>query len=497
MAPVRHPRLQSCCVLLCLVATVAATAPARGQDWLMLESGGFTVVSDLGEGDVREWAEEFENFLTALHRLLPLNRRLLPPLTAVVFKRSGGFAPYRLRTESGLVGGNSGIFINSSTWSVIGMPGVRGAATDHSTTYHEAVHWFMSADPTRYPLWFSEGIAELFSTFEVEDGQSKWARPIPEHLDYLQFSGLQPMAEFLEVSQDQAMHVNATYYSQAWLFVHYLTFGRPDGPGLLSRFLIASGEQPPLEAFRGVFAIEPAEMDELLRDYLRQDRFNTGGNPAETSGGTEFEVVPAPQEMVEISLARLALGTRNFEQFETHIANVRAIAPDSPEPYDLLAAWQAQTEPGEFELFLDEAIARGSVDARTWELKAIARTRALRRNGPLFTTAAFDSADAREIADYLTQSIRLRPLNRTAFRLLADVLYSVDSTSDADMEAVEIGSIVYPREAAIPMGQAALALKNGDTSEAERLVELALGDTYGLEGAERSAAEALRRSLDQ
>jgi hypothetical protein len=497
MARVRHLWLKSCCYLLCLVAMVAVATPARAQDWLMLESEGFTVVSDLGEGDVREWAEEFENFLTALHRLLPLNRRLLPPLTAVVFKRSGGFAPYRLRTESGLVGGNSGIFINSFTWSVIGMPGVRGAESDHSTTYHEAVHWFMSADPTRYPLWFSEGIAELFSTFEVADGQSKWARPIAEHLDYLQFAGLQPMAEFLEVSQDQAMHANATYYSQAWLFVHYLTFGRPDGPALLSRFLIASGERPPLEAFREVFAIEPGEMDDLLRDYLQQDRFNTGGNPAEDSGGTEFPVTPAPQETVEISLARLALGTRNYELFEMHIANARAIAPESPEPYDLLASWYAQTERDDFESFLDEAIARGSVDARTWELKAIARTRALRRNGPLFTMAAFDAGDAREIADYLTQSIRLRPLNRTAFRLLADVLYSVDSTSDADMEAVEIGSIVYPREAAIPMGQAALALKSGDTTEAGRLVGLALGDTYRLEGAERSAAEALRRRLAQ
>jgi len=495
MAPVRNFRFRACLALLALLA--AAAAPARAQEWLVLEAEGFTVVSDLGERDTREWASEFESFLAALHRLLPLNRRLLPPLTAVVFKRSGGFAPYRLRTESGLVGGNSGIFINSSTWSVIGMPGVRGAESDHSTTYHEAVHWYMSADPTRYPLWFSEGIAELFSTFEIADGQSKWARPIPRHLDYLRTTGLQPMTEFLAVSQDEAMHVNATYYSQAWLFVHYLTFGRPDGPGLLSRFLIASGEEPPLEAFREAFAIAHGEMDDLLRDYLQQDRFNTGGNPAETTGGSNFTVAPAPPETVEISLARLALGTRNFELFEMHIANVRAVAPESPEPYDLLASWYAQTGRDDFEPFLDEAIARGSVDARTWELKAIAQARASRRNVPLFTPAALEPAAAREIADYLTQSIRLRPLNRTAFRLLADVLYSVDAIRESDAEAIEIGSIVYPREAAIPLGQAAIALGDGDAAEAERLVDLALGRAFRLEGTERGAVEALRRRLGE
>ena len=495
MVPVRNFRFRACLALLVLLST--AGAPARAQDWLVLEAEGFTVVSDLGERDVREWAGEFENFLAALHRLLPLNRRLLPPLTAVVFKRSGGFAPYRLRTESGLVGGNSGIFINSSTWSVIGMPGVRGAASDHSTTYHEAVHWYMSADPTHYPLWFSEGIAELFSTFEIADGQSKWARPIPAHLDYLHVTGLQPMTEFLAVSQDEAMHVNATYYSQAWLFVHYLTFGRPDGPGLLSRFLIASGKQPPLEAFREAFAIEPEAMDDLLRDYLQQDRFNTGGNPAEVSGGADFTVTPAPQEIVEISLARLALGTRNYEQFEAHIANVRALAPDSPVPYDLMATWYAQTQRDDFEPFLDEAIARGSTDARTWELKAIAQARSSRRNVPLFSATALDSAAAREIADNLIQSIRLRPLNHSAYRLLADVLYSVDSTSSSDAEALEIGSIVYPREAAIPLGQAAVALKGGDIVEARRLVELALSGEFALEGTERNAADALRRRLNQ
>jgi hypothetical protein len=480
-----------------LLGLLAAFAlPARAQDWLRLEGEGFTVVSDLSERDVREWAQEFESFLVSLHRLLPLNRRLLPPLTAVVFKRTGGFAPYRLRTESGLVGGNSGIFINSSTWSVIGMPGVRGAASDHSTTYHEAVHWFMSADPTRYPLWFTEGIAELFSTFEIADDRVKWARPIPQHLDYLEVTGLQPMEEFLEVSQDEAMHVNASYYSQAWLFVHYLTFGRPDGPGLLSRFLTASKDESAVEAFRAVFEMEPAAMDDLLRAYLRQDSFNTGGNPVDAAGSTEFIVTPAPSEEVEIGLARLALGTRNFELFEMHVANVLAVAPDRPEPYDLRASWYAQAGRNDFEPLLDEAIARGSTDARTWELKAIARARSLRKAEPLFSSTALDPADAREIADYLTQAIRLRPINPGAYRLFADVLYSVDTIREGDAEMLEIGQIVHPGEASVPLGQAALALKRNDLAEADRLVALALSDDYRLRGTDRAAAEALRRRLN-
>ena len=463
----------------------------------MLEAEGFTVVSDMSERDVREWASEFDTFLGALHRLLPLNRRLLPPLTAVVFKRTGGFAPYRLRTESGLVVGNSGIFINSSTWSVIGMPGANDGGSDHSTTYHEAVHWFMSADPTRYPLWFSEGIAELFSTFEIVGGETKWASPIPAHLNFLATTGLQQMEEFLQVKQDEAMHVNASYYSQAWLFVHYLTFGRPDGPALLGRLLMASSDRPAVEAFREVFEMEPAEMDDLLRDYLQQDRFNTGRNPADTTSGSELAVIAAPPEEVEIALAQLALGSGNDDLLEEHLERLRALAPDRPEAWDLEASWHAQSQRDDFEPLLDEAIARGSTDARTWELKAILRARALRDPHPMFSGTALAPDEAREIADYLTQSIRLRPLNRNAFRLLSDVLYSVDTIGTSDTEALEVGSIVYPAEPAIPLGQAAVALDRDDLSEARRLVELALSEAYGLAGTERNAAEALRRRLDR
>jgi len=235
-------------VSLLMVCALLAP-PLAAQDWLELHTDRFTVVSQLTERDTRQWATEFDRFVDALHTLLPLNEKLLPPLTAVLFRRSGGFSPYRIRTESGTVGGNSGVFINYSTWSLIGMPGVRGASEDHSTTYHEAVHWFMSADPASYPLWFREGIAELFSTFAVEDGMARWGQLSTSNLDVLLTLGLQPMEEFLAVTQDQAMHVNATYYSQASLFLHYLLFGPlEDGPALLGAFLRNSESREPVDA---------------------------------------------------------------------------------------------------------------------------------------------------------------------------------------------------------------------------------------------------------
>jgi len=482
-------------VLACLVLV---SSPAAAQEWLSIETDRFTVVSQLNERDTARWAREFDRFIDALGGLMPINEALLPPLTAVLFKRDGGFAPYRIRTESGVAGGNTGVFINYSTWSVIGMPGVRGSSSDTSTVFHEAVHWYTSADPERLPLWFGEGIAEVFSTFEVEGRTGRWGRPIGNNLAFLQTAGLQPMDEFLLVTQDEAMHVNATFYSQAWLFVHYLLIGRvmDGGPALLGQFLKNWNVMDPIEAFRASFDMEPREMDRALRSYLLEDRLNVAATELVESD-FDYAVVPASEELVELSLARLAFGTGNEEPLSAHLARLAEVAPDNAAAYDLIAARKFRDGDEDLEAILDAAIARGSRDARTYELKAALRADAVRRSGPMFADAAFDPAEARRIANNLVSSANLRPLNRRVYTALADVLFSVGETLDYDRLVFENGSAAFPAEGVMLIGQAAIALRSGEADEARRLVGEALAAPYQLTADERAAARALRRRLDR
>ena len=79
-------------------------------------------------------------------------------------------------------------------------------------TFHEAVHWYMAADPFVYPLWFSEGMAEVLSTYRVVRGKVRWGITIPESVDYLRYTGLQPMRQFLLASQDAALHGEGQFY---------------------------------------------------------------------------------------------------------------------------------------------------------------------------------------------------------------------------------------------------------------------------------------------
>jgi hypothetical protein len=480
-----------------VLALATATPRAWSQEWLELATDRFTVVSQLNERDTRRWAREFNQFVQALSGLMPQNEALLPPLTAVLFRRDGAFTPYRIRTESGVSTGNSAVFINYASWSLIGMPGVRGSSTDNGTVFHEAVHWYMGADPTRYPLWFREGIAEVYSTFDAEGEMAVWGRLPPNSIGFLAATGLQPMEEFLEVTQDEALHVVGTYYTQSWLFVHYLLIGRATdgGPGELAAFLGNLQSMELADAFLDAFGIGYGEMEGELRNYLRQTQINTVTSAIPPADAIAAEVRPAADEFVELSLARLAFGTNNEETLSGHLNRLAEIAPENAGRFDLMVAMRLRDGNNDVESLLDLAIRYGSRDARTYELEAAFRLNDAPRRGPLFSPGALDAVEARQIANHLVSSANLRPINPQLYSVLADVLFSVAETHDYDQVALDNAAFLYPREGIILIGQAALALATEDDDEALRLIDLALTDNYEMSAREISAARSLRQRL--
>jgi hypothetical protein len=357
----------------------------------------------------------------------------------------------------------------------------------------------MGADPTRYPLWFREGIAEVYSTFEAEGEIAVWGRPPPGSISFLTATGLQPMEEFLGVTQDEAMHVVGTYYTQAWLFVHYLLIGRATdgGPGELAQFLGNLQSMELADAFLASFGIGYDEMESKLRNYVRQKQINTVTSDIPEADDIEPEVRPASDEFVELSLARLAFGTNNDETLSGHLNRLAEIAPESAGAYDLMVAIKLRDGDDDIASLLDRAIQYGSRDARTYELEAAYRLNEVTRSGPMFSPGAFDPGDARQIANLLVSSANLRPINPRLYSVLADVFFSVDETHDYDQVALENAAFLYPREGIILIGQAALALAADDDPEALRLIDLALTDDYEMSAREIAAARSLRERLNR
>jgi hypothetical protein len=462
-----------------LLYTLAVPSSAAEREWLKLQAPSFGVLSQLDDKETLAWAVEFEQFIGALHALYGAEQLALPPLTIVLFRGSRDFAPYRLRTDSGQAR-VAGFFGNTGDWSVIGMSGSGRDVETRQTIYHEAVHWFATASDTPQPLWFAEGLAEVLSTFEVVDGKGRWGESIDDNVAYLAYSGLMPMEDLLRASQDEALHGAARdkYYSQAWAFVHSLMFGNGGtDSGKLAAYLREIRTTNLDSATANAFGKSYDELTSDLRRYLERGRY--GHAEVELrDGSAEMIVEPASEANVAFALGRLATVGGNLEIARTHAQRVIALAPRSPEGYELEA--YVAHEAGDDALLaraLERAIELGSRESWIYLTKADRLLFGSQRDsGRLDELLTADTA--RKAADLYERALRLRPRNNAAFAGLVMALLNVDQPTDSDSLALSAARTLFPTDGLLLVGQAAVAKSRGEAPAAAELLGQAVAEPF-------------------
>jgi hypothetical protein len=482
-----------CRRLLCLLAafTSATSVLAAEPEWIKLQARDFGVISELGEVETRRWAVEFDQFIGALHALYDVESIELPPLTIVLFKQSKDFGPYRLVTQSGQTR-IAGFFGRTGDWSVIGMSGAGRDIATRRTIYHEAVHWFASGFTRRPPLWFSEGLAEVLSTFRSTGGKGRWGEAIDDNVAYLSYYGAMPIEELLAASQDEALHGNKRYYPQAWAFVHYMMFGNGGTQaGKLQEFLRLQQQTDLNTAFITAFGTTYEDLNGQMRRYLQNGRYGYAEVQLRDSSG-DMVIAPATEENVEFALGRLATAGGNQELATTHAERVVALLPSSPAGHELKAyASAAASDSSAFEAALERAIELGSRDAFLLQVKAERLITANQRQG-----ASIDdllSADvARTAADLFEQALRLRPRNDAPFRGLSIAMLNVDTFTETDEATVNASRVLFPTNGFLLVAQAAIERQRGDIREASSLLRQASTEPSTLPRDHRNAIRAIR-----
>jgi hypothetical protein len=470
-----------------------APASAAESEWLELKAPSFGIVSQLDEKETLAWAVEFDQFVGAIHALYSVDHVALPPLTIVLFRQRRNFAPYRLRTDSGQAR-VAGFFGNTGDWSVIGMPGGGRDDATRQTIYHEAVHWFATTSDAPQPLWFAEGIAEVFSTFEVIDGKGRWGQAIDDNVAYLRDDGLMPMEDLLRASQDDALHGSDRdkYYPQAWAFVHYLMFGNGGSDSSKLAVLLRELGRTDLDsAVDSAFGKSYGELTEDLRRYLERGRYGFAEIELPDRSG-EMTIAPASEASVELALGRLATVGGNLELARKHADRVIALAPALPAGYELEA--YAAHEAGDAESLapaLDNAVAHGSRESWVYATKA---DRLLinnqRDSGSLDELLPADTA--RAAANFYERALGLRPRNTTAYSGLVMALLNADALTDMDDIALNAGRIMFPTDGLLLVGQAAAAKSRGDIPTAVRLLGEATSEPFTMQRRYRKPVAAMR-----
>jgi hypothetical protein len=263
-------RLRGCALIAALLAV--GVRPAAADEWVRVETPNFIVFGEPSEKRVREVAEQFERFRQALARVLPgAATKAAVPTVVVVFETQRSFEPYRPRFNGKPIQ-LGGYFVSTNDQNIVAL-----AIENHEralrTIFHEYAHLVVANMVRDLPAWVSEGLAEYYSTFSVQDGGrvAVVGQPIVEHLVRLNSERLIPHAELLNVDQKSALYNEgerrSVFYAQSWALVHMLTRGRPDRSKQLAQYiLLATSGMTPADAWTKVFG--PQNINAEIQRYV-------------------------------------------------------------------------------------------------------------------------------------------------------------------------------------------------------------------------------------
>jgi tetratricopeptide (TPR) repeat protein len=264
-------------VLIATSLHAAIELPRKQEKWIATTADDFTITSNASERETIGVATNLLRMREAVARVTKLKVRSAVPTSVIVFRNAKSFAPYRDAllqrdgsTYTGLyVGGDDANFILLQADTRTGIDRV---------VFHELAHSFLRNTAPNAPLWFNEGIAEYYSTFDTRGTKVEIGRAIADHVYLLRERKLIPLEELFAVDSGSPQYDERTragvFYAQSWALVHYLLAGdlerREQVPKLLS--LLQSGRSPE-EAVRGAFGIDVRTLEHELRLYLQQRTF--------------------------------------------------------------------------------------------------------------------------------------------------------------------------------------------------------------------------------
>lgn len=293
---------------LAVAALPAWGLPRKGDDWIAVRSRSFTLYSNAGRNTALRVADDLESFRTALEqvtRSLALDGRA--PLRVYLFD-GASFDPYRPDESRGFSVSHA-----SATYVAINALPASGGRTrtrgaygrfPWKDLYHEYTHFVLRNNFTNPPLWVGEGLAELYSTFDVRRSRAEVGRAIPEYLALLRAAPwfpLRDLAVLRAVPDDR--RARSIFYAQSWALVHFLAWSSPERKAQLDRYLeLTDSGWSPGEAFDDVWGDDLPRLEPELRRWVgrRSFRFRELALPAIPRADRAVEPMGRPETLARL-----------------------------------------------------------------------------------------------------------------------------------------------------------------------------------------------------
>jgi tetratricopeptide (TPR) repeat protein len=314
-----------------LFVALADPFSAQAKDtWTLVHSKNFTLVGNASEKDIRQVATRLEQFRQAFILLLKGAKFETPvPTAVVVFKSASSYKPFN-------VGNNAGYFQKGDDVNYITLSTELGGQNPYSIIYHEFVHLLVDNNLGNVPPWFNEGLAEYYSTFEIEeDRKVHLGELIPYHLQTLREDKLLPLRTLFAVDHYSPYYnersKRGVFYAESWALVHYLILSN-NGQHFpqVSQFLNLTDEGVAMDqAFKQSFQMEIEALQKELKKYIEGHTFRMQIATFEHKLEFDREMTAAPltEAAAQGYLGDLLLHLNRLNDAEVRLQQALALDP--------------------------------------------------------------------------------------------------------------------------------------------------------------------------
>jgi tetratricopeptide (TPR) repeat protein len=246
-----------------------------------VKSKHFFLTGNASEKDIRKVAAKLEQFREVFSRIFPRANLNSPvPIKVIVFKDRKSYLPF-MPAYQGKVSEVAGYFQPGSDVNYITLTAELGQESPFSTIFHEYVHSLTNDNTFSAPPWFSEGLAELYSTFDVTDGEKKvWlGKPISHHVYLLRENKFLPLQRLFAVDHGSPEYnerdKKGVFYAQSWALVHFMMLGNNSQrqPQFVKYLEMLAKGAPVDESFKQAFQTDYATMEKELKNYIGRNTY--------------------------------------------------------------------------------------------------------------------------------------------------------------------------------------------------------------------------------
>jgi len=312
-----------------LISSVSSAALAK-DTWTSVRSKNFLLVGNASEKDIRKVATRLEQFREVFtHLLRGVTFDSPVPTTVIVFKSRDSYKPFN-------TGNNAGYFQKGEDVNYITLTTELSAQNPFSVIYHEYVHLLVDNNNGNVPVWFNEGLAEYYSSFDMEeDRKAHLGELIPNHLLVLRQEKLLPLRTLFAVDHYSPYYneggKRGMFYAQSWALMHYLILNN-NGEHLpqLEKFLRLVNSNVPIEdACKQAFQMDVETFQKELKKYVEghQFRMQVATFEHKLEFDSEMKVATLTEAEAQGYLGDLLLHIHRLNDAEAHLQQALALDP--------------------------------------------------------------------------------------------------------------------------------------------------------------------------